>query len=188
MAAANVLAGPIQVQTHHTMSTISSEGWSGQIAFEPVERCRPAGTVAVARGLVEELLVLEREQRAVAVGSQRDRHQRLPLRHGAPHPREDQLAVRNHLAIGSADVRFRVVGCTKAGAEVAADAWIWLCAQRVCLRGAPPVHYLLRVGPGAVDFLRWRAEPALDDEAGFGGHESSRTRSVGSGEPNSFAR
>src|SRR5262245_4562410 len=70
----DVLAGPIQVQAHHTMPTIWSEGWSGQIAFEPVQRCRPAGTVTVARRLIEELLVQEREQRAVAVGRQRDRH------------------------------------------------------------------------------------------------------------------
>src|SRR5436190_7377860 len=120
---------------------MSSEGWSSQVAFHLVERACPTGAVAVARGLVEELLVQQREQRALAVGRQRDRYQRLPLRHGAPHPGEDELPVGDHLTIGAADVMLLAIRRAEDDVEATADAHVQLCAQRLCLLGAPPVRY-----------------------------------------------
>jgi hypothetical protein len=41
---------------------------SGKIVFELVERADPAALMAVARGRIEQLLVMNRQQRARAVG------------------------------------------------------------------------------------------------------------------------
>ena len=74
------------------------------ICLHLVECAVPAALVAVARGRVEELLMRQRQQRAVAVGLDQDRHQRLALRRRLPGPGEYELLVRDDLAIMPADV------------------------------------------------------------------------------------
>src|ERR1700688_976213 len=67
---------------------------SGKIAFQLVAPRGPATLMAVAGGLIEELLMMQRQQRAVAIGLQRDRHQRLAFRGRMPCPAEHQKPVR----------------------------------------------------------------------------------------------
>src|SRR4051795_2302388 len=55
-------------------------GVSGEILLQIVEHPGPSALVIVARGLVDELFVLEREQRALAFALQRYRDQRFALR------------------------------------------------------------------------------------------------------------
>src|SRR5579871_1268902 len=69
-----------------------------------VDRAFPAVAVAVARLVVEELLVGERQERAVAVGLEIDGDQRLALRRALPGPGEHQFPVRHELPIDAADV------------------------------------------------------------------------------------
>src|SRR5260370_18828165 len=76
---------------------------SGDIFFKLVERADPAALVAVAGGLIEQLLVRKREQRAVAIGLQRHRHHRFAFRRREPRPAEPQLLVRYHLLTDAAD-------------------------------------------------------------------------------------
>src|SRR5262249_423123 len=57
---------------------------SAELAFELVERLAPAGLVAVARGLVEELLVDQGQQRAVAVRLEQHGDERFALRCAPP--------------------------------------------------------------------------------------------------------
>src|SRR6185295_8474398 len=85
-------------------SAVSLSGRSAERFFELVERAGPAPFVTVARRLVEELLVDQRQQRAVAVRPDDNGHQRFTFRHGSPGPGELKFLVRNHLAIDAADV------------------------------------------------------------------------------------
>src|SRR6185369_6554400 len=61
----------------------------GQIAFELVEAGAPACVMAVARGLIEELLVRERHQRAAVIRLDGHSDERFALGRGAPGPGED---------------------------------------------------------------------------------------------------
>jgi hypothetical protein len=65
--------------------------------------------VPVAGRFVEELLMEEGEQRAVAVRLDQNGDQRLALRHGAPRPGEIELLVRDHLAIDAAHMMLLAV-------------------------------------------------------------------------------
>src|SRR5258706_3407335 len=100
--------------------------------FKIVEHAGPAALMAVARGLIEQLLMVEREQRALAVRLQRDRHQRFAFRRRMPGPAEHQPLVRHHLAIDSADLVILVVG-RKADAEASADPRVDVRLLRACL-------------------------------------------------------
>src|SRR5262245_4173466 len=84
--------------------------WSGEMLLELVERPGPARLMAVARRLVEELLVDQRQQRAVAVRLEQHGDHRFPFRRAAPCPGEDELLVWNDLAIDAANVVLVVVG------------------------------------------------------------------------------
>src|SRR6188472_2866783 len=59
-----------------------------KITFELVEAASPPLRVAVACGLVKELLVDESEERACALGFDEDGHKRLALGHSTPRPGE----------------------------------------------------------------------------------------------------
>src|SRR5262245_34781765 len=82
---------------------LREERFSGKQRGKLVEPLGPAGLVAIARALVEELLVGQRQQRAVAIGLQQDRDQRFALRRAVPGPGEHELLVWPHLAIGAAN-------------------------------------------------------------------------------------
>src|SRR4051812_29286610 len=97
-------------------------GGSCEQALELVEAAAPAAIVTVARGLIEELLVDERQQRAVAVRLDQDGDQRLALRHGPPGPGELQLLVRDDLAIDAADVVILAILGAKLDGVAAAGA------------------------------------------------------------------
>src|SRR5260370_6981058 len=93
---------------------------SDDIFFKIVEHAAPAALVAGARGLIEHLLMVEREQRAVAVRFQRDRDLRFALRRRMPRPTEYQPLIRHHFAIDAAGFVILVVG-READAEASAD-------------------------------------------------------------------
>src|SRR5262245_37791694 len=88
--------------------------------------------MAVARSFVEELLVGQREQGAVAVARELDRHHRLALGRRPPGPGEYELAVRHHLAEGSAHVVLLAVAApAHHDAIAAADAGVSLRQHRI---------------------------------------------------------
>src|SRR5690242_16087843 len=72
--------------------------------FELVERAGPALLMAIARRLVEEQLVQQRQDGAVAVRLECDGDLRLALRRGLPVPGEDEPFVRHDLAIDAEHV------------------------------------------------------------------------------------
>ena len=74
--------------------------------------------MAIARGLVEELLVDQRQQRSTLVRLDQDGDERLALRRRAPGPGEDELFVAHHLAVDAADVMLLAVLCVENG-----DRW-----------------------------------------------------------------
>ena len=76
--------------------------------------------MVVARLLVEELLVRQRQDRAVAVGLEVDRDLRFALRRAAPRPAEDQPAARHDLVVDAAHVVLAAVIAAKADMEAAA--------------------------------------------------------------------
>src|SRR5258708_39574815 len=143
---------------------------SGQIFFKRVERADPAALVAVAGDLIEQLLVRKREQRAVAIGLQRHRHQRFAFRRRVPRPAEHQPLVRYHLAIDAADFVVLVVG-RKADTKTSTDPRVDVGAERGRLAvGAPePSDYFLRVDPRGVDFRRRGIGTTVEAEAPAGG-------------------
>ena len=147
--------------------------------------------MAVARSRIEQLLVVQREQRALAIRLQRDRYLGFPFRRRMPGPVEHQKLVRHHLAINPADfVIFVVRGETDA--KTSADPRVDLGLERVRLgvRASEPADYFLRVGLRGVDFRRRAIETAFEvearsgDKAGvagsawFGGHLSSSTKAA----------
>jgi hypothetical protein len=52
---------------------------SGDVLFKPVERAGPAIVVTIGRSLVEELFVLQRQQRAGAIGLERPPSPAIPV-------------------------------------------------------------------------------------------------------------
>src|SRR5579871_813491 len=161
---------------------------STQQFLHPLESNRPAALMALARRLIEQLLMLQREQRALAIRLQRDRHLRFTLGRRMPGPAEDEAPVRHHLAVDAADLI--IFACRgEAEAEASADPHIRLGLQRVRARVRPaePAHYFLRVGPGGKDLFGRRVDATLKYEArsrdGFGDvgccrHVSSSTKAV----------
>src|SRR5262245_54254749 len=151
-----------------------------QVAIEFLERAGPSALVAIARLLIKELLVVERQQSAVAVLRHRHGHERLALGCGMPGPRKDQTAVGDHLAVDAADlVMFTVLGL-EAEAIAPSRAHIHLGLDRTALGLArsEPVHYFFRVCPRAEDLRRRRLEFALEGEAWLGEHAFSSTKAA----------
>src|SRR4029453_6032802 len=109
-----------------------------QHLVETIEDRAPAGLMAIARGLVEELLVGEREQGPVAVRLELDRYQRFALGRGSPGPGEHELPVRHHLAKRSAHVVLLAIGRGPHDAIAAADARVGLGQHRGALSRAEP--------------------------------------------------
>src|SRR5207244_10665393 len=119
-------------------------GWeetlSGKQRGELLKRLGPAGLVAVARALVEELLVGQRQQPAVTIGLEQHRDQRFALRRRVPCPGEHKLLVRQHLAVDAADLVPLVVGvCNHPIA--ATDAQIGLGLYALDLSRPEPARY-----------------------------------------------
>src|SRR6202161_1323683 len=135
--------------------------------FQLVERAVPAALMAVARGLIEKRLVMQRQQRAVAVRLQRHRDLRFALRRRVPGPAEHQQPVRHHLAIDAADFAMFAIFHFETDAITAADARVddGLLGAGLDLRRPEPAGYFLRAGPRRVDFLRGCVETALEGEA-----------------------
>src|SRR5882757_1592581 len=103
---------------------------SGQGSFELTEQFVPALLMTVTRGLVEELLMMQRQQRAGAVRLQRNRQQRLALRRRMPGPAHHQQLVRDNIAIDAADLEMLAVDAGEADPIAAANARIGLRLQR----------------------------------------------------------
>ena len=80
--------------------------------------------MAVARGFVEELFMVQRQQRAAAVRLQRHRDLRFPFRRRVPCPAERDPGVRRHFAIDAADLKILAIAAFEADAVAAADAQI----------------------------------------------------------------
>src|SRR5258708_15976779 len=113
-----------------------------------VERRGPAAPVIVARRLIEELLVRQRQDRAVIVGLEVDRDLRFALGRALPGPGEDQLAVGHDLAIDAAHALVRAVGRPELHVEAAADAQVGLGDGRLVVAGdAPPADHFFRLRP-----------------------------------------
>src|SRR5262245_60542849 len=140
--------------------------------------------VAVACFLVEELLVEEREHRAVAVDLQGDRHPRLPLGRALPRPSEHELLVRHHLAVDAADIMLLAVRRAHVKVVVPAHARFGLGAGRYDLLRPNPARYFFGVGPRGIDFFGRRIETTFEGEAWFdvefwlGGHDSSSMKAA----------
>src|SRR6266446_6465779 len=135
--------------------------------FKLVERADPAVLVGVARGLIEQLFVVEREQRAVAVRLQRDRHQRFALRCRMPGPAEHQPLVRHYLAVDPADLMMLSVFVGEGDAVAAANPCVDARVPGAGLdrRRPEPAGYLLRVRPRGVDFFGRGIETTFEGEA-----------------------
>src|ERR1700675_4180158 len=102
--------------------------------------------MAVPRGLIEQLLMVQRQQRAIAVGLQRDRHLRFTLRCRMPRPAERQYPVPPHLAIDAGDFVMPAVLHLEAAPVAAADPRIDIGPHRAGddLRGPEPSGYFFR--------------------------------------------
>src|SRR5512141_1163936 len=106
------------------------------------------------------------QQRAVAVGCQRDGHLRLPFRRRMPRPAEHQPLVRHYLAIDAADFVNLVIG-SEADAKMPADPRVDVGLTRTWfgVRAPEPSDYFFRIRPRGVDFGRRRIEAAFDGKA-----------------------
>src|SRR5258706_7149700 len=135
--------------------------------FKIVEHAGPAALMAVARGLIEQSLVVQSEQRAAAVRLQRDRYQRFAFRGRMPGPAEHQPLVRHHLAIDAADFAILTVFLAEAEAVASADPRVDAGLLRACFdrRRHEPARYFLRIGPRRVDFFRRGIETTFEGEA-----------------------
>src|SRR5262249_62323879 len=87
---------------------------------------------------------------------------------GAPGPGEDELLVRNHLAIDATHVG-GVAGHVHDDAVAAADPQVGLRVHLGDALRSEPGRYFRRVGPGRVDFGGRRIETTFKGEAGLGG-------------------
>src|SRR3982074_822773 len=105
---------------------------------QTIENRAPAGLMTVARRFVEELLVGQRQQGAVAVGLELDRHQRFSFRRGPPGPGEDKPAVRHDLAERPAHIVLLAALCAPDAAIAAADARVGLGQYRLACNRAEP--------------------------------------------------
>src|SRR5215467_7478832 len=145
--------------------------------LELVQRGSPTAAMPIARVLVEELLVSEREQRAVAVRLDFDGHQRFPLWRRFPRPGEDEFVVGHEFAIDAADVVLLAVWTLHLPAIAPADTRVALDLEHFDFAGTHPAFYFFRIGPGREDFGRRGFEPALERETrfrgGLGCHDSS---------------
>src|SRR5215471_7348474 len=116
-------------------------------SFELVEAAGPTLAVAVARGLVEELLVNQGEDRSRAVRLDQNGHERLALWNGAPCPGEHELLVGHHLAVDAADVMLLTVLCAELDRVVAADAHVGGSLLHPPCIWAKPLHDFFGLGP-----------------------------------------
>src|SRR5258708_6078172 len=98
----------------------SSVDVSGERFFELVERSDPATLMAVARGKIEQLLVVYGQQGPTAARLQRPRHLRFTSRRRVPAPAKHEPLVRHPFAIAPADLIILLVG-EKADAKAPAD-------------------------------------------------------------------
>src|SRR3954469_14943778 len=114
--------------------------------FQLGEQLGPALLVAIARGLVEELLMVQRQQCAGTVRLQRNGEKRFAFGRRMPGPAEHQPFVRHDLAIDAADLDFFTVGGLETDAVASADAQIRLRLHRALLdlRRAEPRDYFFR--------------------------------------------
>ena len=137
----DVMAAPSVVASDATVTApcVRPVTLSGQEFLELVQRYAPALLVAVARILVEELLVRQRQQRSTAVGLQQHRDQRFTLRRALPRPGEDDFFVRHHFAIDAADVML-VAGRDHLDVIAAANAQIGFRAHADNLLGPHPAR------------------------------------------------
>src|SRR5262245_39931673 len=162
---------------------LREERFSGKQRGKLVEPLGPAGLMAVARALVEELLVGQRQQRAVTVGLEQHRDQRFALGRAVPGPGEHELLVRLYLAVDAANLVPPLFG-VRDHSITPADAEVGLGLHALDPLRSEPARYLRGVGPGFVDLGRRRVDAALDDEAwlggeaGLGGHVSSSTKAA----------
>src|SRR5712675_1462750 len=109
------------------MATACDRCRGSSVDLLQIVECRgPAAPVIVARRLIEELLVRQRQDRAVIVGLEVDRDLRFALGRALPGPGEDQLAVGHDLAIDAAHALVRAVGRPELHVEAAADAQVGL--------------------------------------------------------------
>jgi len=76
--------------------------------------------MTIARGLVEQPLMMKRKERAVAIGLQNDRHLRFALGRRMPGPAENETLVGHHLAVDTADFVIFAIG-REAEAKAPAD-------------------------------------------------------------------
>src|SRR5581483_5766858 len=138
--------------------------------------------VAIACGLVEELLVHEGHQRAVALSLESDCHQRFTFRRCFPCPREYELLVLDDFAIDAADiVLLTITRLLHHDAESAANSYIRFSVNGPNFTRTHPMLQFFRVGPRRKDFRRRCVEPAPDGEAGLGcdgGHLSSSRKAA----------
>src|SRR5579863_6668959 len=111
---------------------------SRQKFFHLVERAVPALLVAIARIVVEKLLVRHRQQRAVAIAPEQHGDERLALGGRLPGPGEHQFLVGDDLAVNAADVMFFPVGRTHHPAIAAADTRVAFGADRADFAGTHP--------------------------------------------------
>src|SRR6185369_5007676 len=174
------------------MSYSCSCSISGQTFFDVVEHALPSTLMTVARGLVEQLFVVERKQRALPLGFEQHRNQRLALGRRMPGPAKHQPLIRHHLAIDAVDLEVLAVIPVEAEAIAATNPRIDAGALAAGLypRGSKPTHYFFRIGPRRVDFFRRRVEMAFEGEAWsgaeagvagnawFGSHLSSSTKAA----------
>src|SRR5580692_6114825 len=165
---------------------------SGEQLFHLVHGAVPATLVAIAGVVVEELLVGERQQCAVAVRLEQYRHQRFTFGHRFPGPGEDQLLVRHDLAIDTADIVLLAARRAHHPAITAAGARIAFGVRRLDLAAAHPKLHFFRVGPRREGLGRRRVEAAFDGEArlcgGLGGHGVSFCDSDSSSSKNSSSK
>src|SRR4029077_8694767 len=148
--------------------------------------------MTVARGLIEELFLMEGERRAGAVGLQGHGDQRLALRRRMPDPAKHQPLVRHDFAVDAADLIILPAFIFEAEAVAPADAEINICLDRAILhlRRPAPSGYFCRIGPRGVDLFRPRVEVPLEGETWargetgvdggvwFDGHGSSSTKAA----------
>jgi hypothetical protein len=85
--------------------------------------------VPVARGLIEELIMDEGEERARALRLDNNGHERLAFRRRAPRPSEHNLLIGHYLTVNAAYVVLVAVGSTHDDVEAAAHARIRVGTQ-----------------------------------------------------------